>query len=115
MSDKVAFFGCWERLGHFIYSPDGNTLRFFGPFVPESLDGVFLHRGHRIPGQVDTTHFKDYTVIAFEDNTVDTRPGSNGVFIVEGYGLTAKQCWAEADKIYPQIVQRLQKHVRQED
>lgn len=108
----TCFFGCWDRPGHFLFSPSGMTLASFGPFIPESLDGVLLAKGYRIPGQVDIVCFKDYTVIAFEDNTIDTRPGSNGCFIVQGYALTKQQCWIEAEKFYPQIVQRLKKHLR---
>jgi len=112
---KVAFFGCWKHAGHHIYDPHGVTMDSFGPFIPESLDGVLLRKGHRIPGQVDVTCFKDHTVIAFIDNTVDRRPGGNGAFIVEGYGLTKKECWAEATKLYPQIVERLKAVTRQGD
>ena len=111
---SIAFFGCWspERLGHFLYSPSGMTLRSFGPFIRESLDGVLLRGGSRIPGQVDITYFKDHTVIAFVDQTADERPGSNGAFIFDGY-KTRKECWAEATQAYPQIVARLR--VRKDD
>lgn len=112
---NVAFFGCWDRAGHFIYGTDGMTLRSFGPFVPESLDGTLLRNGHRIPGQVDVTCFKDYTVIAFEDYTVDRRPGSNGAFIVEGWALTRQQCWKAAEERYPHIIARLRGHLRMDD
>lgn len=117
MSDEpVAFFGCWApgQFGHFIYDSSGRTLRSFGPFVPESLDGVLLKPGHRIRGQVDVRCFKDYTVLAFEDYTVDRRPGSNAAFIVEGSMLTASACWTAAEAHYPQIVERLRGHVRME-
>lgn len=112
---NVTFFGCWHSAGHFLFNANGSTLHFFGPFIPESLDGVLLRKGHRIPGQVDVTCFKDYTVISFEDYTVDRRPGSNASFIVEGHGLTRRQCWAAAKKVYPQIVERVAPHVRMED
>lgn len=112
---NVAFFGCWEQAGHFLRDANGRTLESFGPFVPESLDGTFLRKDHRIPGQVDILCFKDYTVISFEDYTVDTRPGSNGSFIVEGYALTKRECWAAAEKVFPLIVQRLRRHVRMND
>jgi hypothetical protein len=111
----VAFFGCWERAGHFLYDQTGKTLPSFGPFIPESLDGVLLRKGWRIPGQVDITCFKDYTVIAFEDNSIDRRPGSNAAFIVEGYAKTRKECWSEAERGFPQIVNRVRSHVRIED
>jgi len=112
---KVAFFGCWKQAGHFLYDPSGMMMESFGPFIQESMDGIFLKPGHRIGGQVDIVYFKDHTVIAFVDNTVDRRPGSNGAFIVEGHGLTKKQCWAEAAKLYPQIVERLKHFTRQND
>lgn len=111
----VAFFGCWERTGHLLHDEHGRSLQSFGPFVPESLDGKLLRCGPRIPGRVDVTCFKDYTVIAFEDNTVDKRGGSNGCFIIEGYALTRRECWTAAEKAFPQIVARLRGHVRMED
>ncbi len=112
---QVAFFGCWDQPGHYIYDANGRTLRSFGPFILESLDGVLLRHGSRIPGQVDLTCFKDYTVIAFVDQAVDRRPGSNGAFIVEGYALRRQQCWREAERVFPQIVQRLKPHLRMGD
>lgn len=114
---SIAFFGCWDEnhIGHFLYNDYGKTLPHFGPFISESLDGVLLRCGHRIPGQVDLTCFKEHTVISFIDQTADKRPGSNASFIVEGYGLTKRQCWEAARKVFPQIVERVKNTTRQED
>lgn len=90
-------------------------MRDFGPFIPESLDGVLLRSGYRIPGQVDITCFKDYTVIAFIDQTGDRRPGSNAAFIVEGNGLSRRECWKVALESFPQIVERVKDITRQGD
>jgi hypothetical protein len=112
---KVAFFGCWNQAGHYLHDESGNNLQSFGPFIVESLDGVLLKHGYRIPGQVDVVCFKDYTVIAFEDYTVDRRPGSNAAFIVEGHALTRQECWKAAEAMFPQVVKRLRGHVRTGD
>lgn len=111
---NIAFFGCWspERLGHFLYNENGRTLDSFGPFIPESLDGVLLRCGSRIGGQVDLTYFKDYVVMAFIDQTADRRPGSNACFIIEGYYNSRREIWKHAEQAFPDIVRRLHGHIR---
>lgn len=117
----VAFFGCWSgpdgrgKKGHFLYDRSGMSADAYGPFMDYSLDGVLLGKGQRIPGQVDVVHFREYTVIAFEDFSVDQRPGSNGAFVVRGNGLTRKECWRIAENGYPHIVARLRMHLRMGD
>lgn len=109
----VAFFGCWTTPGHFLYDATGRTLVSFGPFVPESLDNTLIRDRGR--GFTTVTCFKDYTVLAFEDFTVDKRGGCNGAFIVEGYALTHRELWEAAEAVFPQVVRRLHGHVRGAD
>jgi hypothetical protein len=111
---NVAFFGCWEQAGHFLHDASGRNLQSFGPFIPESLDTVFIRdEGRpREAGFTTITCFKDYTVMAFWDNTVDRRPGSNGAFIIEAPALNRRECWEAAEKVFPQIVKRLEGRVR---
>lgn len=108
---EVAFFGCWNSPGHFLYGAYGpQTIESFGPFIPESLDMVFCKP--RFLHDSTLVCFKDYTLLAFLDNTVDRRPGSNGVFIVEGYALSKADIWREATRVFPRITTRLKDHVR---
>lgn len=72
---RAAYYGCWDEHhpGHFLYNAGGMTLKSYGPFIPESLDGVLLRGGQRIRGQVDVTCFKDYTVISSIKQRIDDR------------------------------------------
>ena len=107
---QVAYFGCWNEPGHYLHDHNGRNLRSFGPFIPESLDNTF-NRDKR-ERFTTITYFKDYTILAFTDNTIDKRPGSNSCFIIEGSNLSKKQCWEAAELVFPQIVNRLKGYIR---
>ena len=106
----IAFFGCWNGLGHQLRDESGTIITSFGPFLPQTLDGTFAPTDART-GAPKITDFNGWTVLAFHDFTVDSRGGSNGAFIVEGNHTTA-WIWREARRAFPHVVDRLVGHVR---
>lgn len=116
------YFGCWTSPGHYLHTPEGKTLKYeaVGPFdvygnkpgLP--LDGKFTPGPHpRYGGAgmedetfVALTYVRGWTVLAMWDRSVDTRPGCNAAFLLEGR-WTEAQVWALAREHYPQIVARL--------
>jgi hypothetical protein len=56
---------------------------------------------------VTALHFvHGWTLLAMWDRSMDTRPGSNAVFLMPGT-WTEAQMWDEARRQYPHIVKRL--------
>lgn len=112
----IYYFGCWDRIGHYLCDPSGRHVRSAGPFTDCNLDGTFPNHVH-IPGgrynervEDDTiaslAHWKGWTVLAMWDRSVDTRAACNAAFIAEGEHTHAEM-WALARQHYPKIVARL--------
>ncbi len=98
------YFGCWNQAGHYLHAPGGEWVDKAGPF-DYHIDGCFP------PKREDVTiaaliHTKGWTILAMWDRSVDSRPGSNANFLMEGTHDTAAM-WALARQHYPQIVARL--------
>lgn len=112
MEPRVAYFGCWDQPGHYLHDENGRSIREFGPFSSLSLDGVFVKCLNPRGGACRLVRFVGYTLLAFIDNTVDKRPGSNSVFIVALDGLTGPQVWQHAQRAFPKITERTREIVR---
>ena len=86
---RVFYFGCIDVAGHYMHasSPPRNLeerravsqLTHSNPWGLNIDGGLCPRRGGAL------VHHKDgWTALAFEDFTVDSRPGSNSVFLAEG-------------------------------
>ena len=80
------FFGCYKVKGHFLYDRNGqrhwrsSELENF-PFKDYSvLDGNFLTKEDLSIWWLND----EWTLLAWKDNTVDKRPGSNAVIMLNG-------------------------------
>ena len=115
----IYYFGCWDRSGHYLHSPDGRSMsrEAIGPFdvygnVGLPIDCKFTPGPHAITGGlqdesfVALTYLRGWTVMAMWDNSIDGRPGSNAAFIAEGR-LTEVEMWSLARQYFPKIVTRL--------
>jgi hypothetical protein len=107
------FFGCVGGDGHYVYTSEGH-------YVPRSTNlpaGKFLqqHDGQLVPktatqGAAQIHHFPDFTVIAAHDFSIDSRPGSNAMFLIPGQHNDA-EALAMGQKIFPQLWARVKPHV----
>lgn len=89
------FFGCWGRIGHYLWSPAGELYRHQSAGLPWSdVDGVLCPGNRNRHGDVDDRdqleglvrlHSKDgWTCAAWWDRSVDKRSGSNAALFVPG-------------------------------
>lgn len=83
---KVLFFGCWGRIGHFLWLPNGQWPES-DAFLPwKRIDGVLApqYGGEQVEGSAEIHHKGGWTALAWWDRSVDTRDGSTAVLFAEG-------------------------------
>lgn len=103
----VWFFGCVRRAGHWYWTPElervyaGNSDR---P-TPFEVDGKFTPT-LTAQGAARLVHVDGWTVLAFHDYTVDSRPGSNGAFLARG-SLDCEALLLLASEHFPQLLERV--------
>lgn len=92
---KVLYFGCWGRVGHHLWTPQREMLRYHDRLPSDrtpwdgQLDGGLPPRPDgphsEAPNGQAALHQKDgWTALAFWDNSVDTRGNSHSTFLFEG-------------------------------
>jgi hypothetical protein len=91
MTDGPLYFGCWGESGHYLFTPDGDTVRRAERLAlpvalqPAALDQGYCPRRAGVrQGEAKVTHVAGRTVLAFWDRSVDTRPGSHSTFVLSG-------------------------------
>lgn len=108
------YFGCRRigEAGHFLYDETNRPVRGrdlerdgLPAIFENALDGVYAPVGPQIEGRALRHLVHGRTIIAFWDRSVDSRPGSNSVFVLSGE-LTFDEAWAEAQRRFPWVVQR---------
>ena len=82
---KIYYFGCIREAGHYLFGPGlgENVIKAApgGVCLPwKKIDATLAPKNTRVQGKA-LYHNKDgFSAVAFWDNTVDKRPGSNSVF-----------------------------------
>ena len=103
---RVFYFGCWSDYGHFLYDHNGKEIGFSHKDFPwKSLDGVLCPKDTRKEGVVKFHHANGWTAAAFWDSSIDTRPGSNSVLIVEDL-IDITEVICEFRETFPHIYKR---------
>jgi len=79
-------FGCIDRPGHFVHSPDGSPVDYHMKHWIQKLDSlVHAERTDRwLTHWFEAEDGSQITVIARRDNEIDSRPGSWCGFIMPG-------------------------------
>ena len=113
--DFVLYWGCWDRAGHFLWTPGHNYVREGLDdrhlLVPRAsqLDGsyIFLPRPEQ-PGDGALTYLPatDRTVLAWWGNPWDTRGAVNSAVISSGW-YKAEELWARFATRFPTLAPRL--------
>lgn len=102
------YFGCWDRAGHYLWSPRGEqcSKHHLGSWT--SFDGLYAPRGWYKDklGFWKRTVRDGWTVIACWDCSVDERYNSNAAFIVEGEHSVAEALEVAKAK-FPGITARI--------
>jgi hypothetical protein len=92
------YFGCVGDVGHYMHTPD---LESDWDFLRHNPWGVEIDDGFK-----GLQHKEGWTALAMVDYTVDSRPGSNSVFLAEGtYSLNEMIEIAKRD--FPSISERI--------
>lgn len=107
------YFGAWSHssnLGHCLYRPGGATAHDGEvPFSPWLLDSGFIpHERHESKCQDGIAHIHrvdGWTLVAFWDQSADSRAASNSVFLVPG-SHTVGEVMEMAAAHFPEIVNR---------
>lgn len=101
--NQPLYYGCHYQAGHFPFAPGMVKLRLRQSIA--RLDGGFTPKTYE-QGKAKLTHLTGWTIIAFPDYTIDTRPGSHSTFVLPGK-LTFEEALAEAKRIFPQVWARI--------
>lgn len=87
---KAYYWGCISGIekGHYLWRPGMRyASREIGE-LPEGwqgfLDGGLCPKEQQIEGQALLHHLDGWTALAFWDRSMDTRPGSNSLFLAQG-------------------------------
>ena len=95
---RIYYFGCVGEAGHYMHTPE---LRHDWDFMrnnpwARNLDDAF--KGLR--------HKDGWTALAMYDYTVDSRPGSNSIFLAEGM-FSEEEMSTLALQFFPTIAKRI--------
>lgn len=119
-SGVIFYFGCLRESGHYLWLPSGSrTVADYDQRLPvtfpcrlSTLDSGFLPpRAPQDEGVARIWQTDGWTILAFWDRSVDSRPGSNSAFVLEG-DLSFEEATAAARGAYPEVWARLKFEVR---
>lgn len=107
------YFGVWPGTdhGHFLYAEGSNGLYFKPylevlPFKLHELDSTFCPKTTRQQGAAKLRWpHKEWTTLAFWDQTGDSRPGSHSTFVLRGQ-LKFEEALERAKSAFPQVMTR---------
>jgi hypothetical protein len=110
LSGQVFYFGCIGDVGHFVWNIHGQRVANTSPWGDE-VDGGLCPAGKQVEGAASLHHEDGWTALAFWDRSVDSRPGSNSVFLIEGE-YDFESAVEVAREAFPQIWQRFKFEVQ---
>ncbi len=109
---KCLYFGCIKEAGHYLFISNGTSIYGEWHKWVALRDGMLAPVFCREAGKALLHHYDGFTIIAFWDYSVDTRPGSNSMFIMPGtkdfYGALEI-----ANSYFPQVFKRFSFEVKQ--
>jgi hypothetical protein len=100
---NVLYFGCIGGSGHYLHDKLNPQRRYDSTPWGNSLDGALDPQDQQ--GVAMLSRREGWTAIGWSDRTVDSRPGSHSVFLVEAE-VTAEQLLQAAKEQWPQVFSR---------
>lgn len=104
------YFGCIDQPGHYLWD---DQLQKVNMLVRKEMkwllemDGLLPPQHHmQIEGEAMVHHIHGRTIMAFWDRSVDSRPGSNSLFIVRGI-KSFNEMYRISRETFPSIFARL--------
>lgn len=102
--DGPLYFGCYRRPGHYLWGPGMQRVR--SDDLPwKKLNGELAPPRAR-PGHAALHHLDGWTALAFWDRSVDSRPGSNSVFLFPDV-LDFEEAVIRAVKEFPEVFEQM--------
>lgn len=107
----MIYFGCIGQPGHFVWVDEQRRAGRDHPWREwfEKQDGKLAPRAAgRMRDYVPTIHYlfdETVTVVAYWDRSVDSRPGSNSMFLAEGR-FSLEEMFAMAQREFPMVYGR---------
>lgn len=105
LAGDAHYLGCIADTGHTLLTEELGSRFDFSERRALSVE-------HQIEGVAKVHHLGGWTALAFWDRSVDSRPGSNSVFIFRGE-LTFDAAVARAKEKFPTVWGRLQFEVKE--
>jgi hypothetical protein len=111
MSDEeIYYFGCMDVPGHYLFRGKiHQNPRYLPDDFPVSLrtldGGLLPPMLPRVEGRAEIIHCEEWTILAFWDNSVDSRSGANSNFIIRGWTVF-ENAVEIAKKAYPYVWER---------
>lgn len=104
------YFGCWRQSGHYFFTEgmasareSYNATKARLPW--DRIDGALYPSGEQ--SEAALHHAGGWTALAMADRTVDSRGGSNSVFLFKDT-LTFDQALARARELFGPVVARIE-------
>jgi len=96
------YFGCKNGPGHYVFRPDGNEVsRRDNPYAAWlKQHDAKIATGWGKQGVIVYKQFPEFVIIAYTDYTVDSRPGSNSMFLIPG-NLSESEAIQQAKSLFP--------------
>lgn len=108
---EIYYYGCYRDIGHRMLQPRSlvcsqTELEFLhaNPWGVE-IDGDLCPPGVQWEGQALIHHKDGWTVLAFWDRSIDSRPNSNSNFLAKGI-FDFEQMLALAREHFPEVISR---------
>jgi hypothetical protein len=109
VSDKTArvplYYGCKNDVGHMVWGTNGSYLpRHKGEDVSflAHKDGQLAPKDSGKAGRAILHRWPGFSIVAYWDYAVDSRPGSNSMFFLPGR-LSPSEAVAEIERYFPEI------------
>lgn len=107
MARSWFYFGCDGQSGHHLHDERLSRIhgergfeRFDGGLCPPAAEGLYIAALTRLGGL-------GYSALAFWDQTIDSRPGSNSIFFAPSLIVHPVSMWALAQHKFPAITKPL--------
>ncbi len=102
---EILYFGAIRVAGHYLHSKRDPHIDYDSTPWRYDLDQGIVEDPDQIDGKLYLKKKDGWTALGFWDRSVDSRPGSNSVFLV-AKDWTAEQILKEAELQWPEVCGR---------
>lgn len=120
MSEQIFYFGCIREPGHYLWVSEhcriwNSTDVGIGRDLSAALDGAFCPPDMNEQQRWMCSLVPPWTIVAWWDRSVDSRPNCVSVFIGKGLDGEPHRLLEEAKGIFPSVFQRQPRELKEYD